>query len=65
MFFLVTVFPVLSSASIEGHTDNIPIRRGAYSSNWELSVARSVSVIECLVNKCGLPASRFIAAGYG
>lgn len=50
---------------IEGHTDNIPIRGGHYSSNWELSAARSVSVIEELVNTYGFNSERFIAAGYG
>lgn len=50
---------------IEGHTDDIPISKGPYSSNWGLSVARSVSVIETLVNDYGFQASKLIAAGYG
>lgn len=50
---------------IEGHTDDQPVKKGPYSSNWELSVARSVSVIEALIKEYGFAASRFIAAGYG
>ena len=50
---------------IEGHTDNIPIREGArYPSNWELSVARAVSVID-FFTKEGLKPHRLVAAGYG
>lgn len=50
---------------VEGHTDNIPIRTFLYPSNWELSVARSVSVARCLVEEHGLEPSRFLATGYG
>jgi chemotaxis protein MotB len=50
---------------IEGHTDNVPIREGArYPSNWELSVARSVSVID-FFTKEGLKPRRLVAGGYG
>lgn len=52
---------------IEGHTDNVPLRPGAmYASNWELSAARSLSVLKALVN--GTPeidATRFSSVGYG
>ena len=30
---------------IEGHTDNVPIHTRRYPSNWELSVARAVNVL--------------------
>lgn len=49
---------------IEGHTDNVPIRGGFYGSNWELSVARAVSVIDFFVSK-GLSPEQFVAGGYG
>ena len=49
---------------IEGHTDNVPITRGRYPSNWELSVARAVSVINFMVSR-GVPASKLVAGGYG
>lgn len=50
---------------VEGHTDNVPIRTFLYPSNWELSVARSVSVARCLVEKHGLEPCRFLVTGYG
>ncbi|MBI5639557.1 MAG: flagellar motor protein MotB [Nitrospirae bacterium] len=49
---------------IEGHTDNVPVHGGAYSSNWELSVARAVSVIDFFISK-GLNERQFVAGGYG
>jgi chemotaxis protein MotB len=49
---------------IEGHTDNIRLTQSPYRSNWELSVARSNSVIEQLVS-LGVPPERLIASGYG
>jgi len=49
---------------IEGHTDNVPVRGGAFRSNWELSVARAVSVINFFVSR-GLNSRQMIAGGYG
>lgn len=50
---------------VEGHTDNIPIQHGKYATNWELSIARAVSVIDYFTKVKGLPADKFIVAGYG
>lgn len=49
---------------VEGHTDNVPIAGGRYRSNWELSAARSFSVIDFLIRK-NLDPQRFHARGYG
>lgn len=49
---------------VEGHTDNVPITNGPYRTNWELSVARSYSVIERLELE-GISPRRLIASGYG
>lgn len=49
---------------VEGHTDNVPVRRGPYRSNWELSAARAFSVIDALV-KTGVEESRLAAWGFG
>lgn len=52
--------------SIEGHTDNVPINNGQYSSNWELSAARSLSVLREMVSYTPtLNPSRFSATGFG
>lgn len=49
---------------IEGHTDNVPIRSGRYRSNWELSMARAVKVIDLLISK-GLNPEQLVTGGYG
>lgn len=49
---------------IEGHTDNTPIFGGKYRDNWELSVARAVSVLRYFVSK-GISPKQLSVAGYG
>jgi chemotaxis protein MotB len=48
---------------IEGHTDNIPIRTSLYPSNWELSVARAMSVLKYFINNHGIDPSRLSIKG--
>lgn len=50
---------------VEGHTDNVPVRRGPYRSNWELSVARAESVVNYLIGVEGIKSKRLAVAGYG
>lgn len=47
---------------IEGHTDNLPMRKG---SNWELSLARAVNIVDFFVNNMGLNRNKFMTIGYG
>ncbi len=49
---------------IDGHTDLIPIDNKRFRSNWELSVARAISVVKFLI-KVGIPANKLAAAGFG
>ncbi len=49
---------------VDGHTDRQPIRDGAFRSNWELSVARAISVVEFLIAQ-GIPPTHLAAAGFG
>ncbi len=49
---------------IEGHTDNTPVVGGKYKSNWELSVARAISVLRYFISK-GLDPKKMSVAGYG
>ena len=49
--------------SIEGHTDDRPIRTSQFTSNWELSAARATEVLRQLT-ALGLPANRLRAIAY-
>ncbi len=50
---------------VDGHTDNRPLTgAGPYKSNWELSAARAVSVVQYLISK-GVEPDRLAAAGFG
>ena len=48
---------------IEGHTDNVPIS-GRYKSNWDLSGARAISVLEYIVTHSDIDPTRLAVAGY-
>jgi len=48
---------------VEGHTDSIPIRGGAVSDNWDLSVKRATTVVRILQDTYGLDPKRMTAAG--
>jgi chemotaxis protein MotB len=50
--------------SVEGHTDNVKITRGRYTSNWELSTARAYSTLEYL-RKSGVDMSMVHISGFG
>ncbi len=50
--------------AIEGHTDNEPIKKSGWKSNWELSTARATSVLHYLEDK-GVSPNRLQATGYG
>lgn len=49
---------------LEGHTDSVPVHNGRFRSNWDLSSARSIAVLELFVTKFGIAAERFGIAGY-
>ena len=49
---------------VDGHTDNLPVRAGRYTDNWDLSTERALSVVRFLVMQ-GVPAERLAATGYG
>ncbi|MSV28703.1 MAG: flagellar motor protein [Bryobacterales bacterium] len=55
---------VPNKVRLEGHTDADPIRNGRFPSNWELSAARSVAVLNLFRERYEIPASRFSVAGY-
>jgi chemotaxis protein MotB len=49
---------------LEGHTDSRPIRNSRFRSNWELSAARSIALLEILSTRFGAPRERMSIAGY-
>lgn len=49
---------------VEGHTDNVPIHTEAYPSNWHLSTARAISIVDYLVHQHKFDQDRFSALGY-
>ncbi len=49
---------------IDGHTDIRPIVSAPFPSNWELSSARAISVVQYLIGK-GISPQRLVAAGFG
>jgi chemotaxis protein MotB len=49
---------------VDGHTDVRPITNSIqFKSNWELSSARAISVVQYLIS-LGVPAQRLVAAGF-
>lgn len=49
---------------VDGHTDADPITSAAFKSNWELSAARSIAVVNYLISK-GISPQHLVAAGFG
>ena len=49
---------------VAGHTDDIPISTARFRSNWELSAARSVTVVHHLAEVTGIDQRRFLIEGH-
>ncbi len=49
---------------VDGHTDARPITSSAFPSNWALSAARAISVVQAMVAR-GIPPQRLVAAAFG
>jgi chemotaxis protein MotB len=50
---------------VEGHTDNVPIKTLVYRDNWDLSVARAISIVHILTNEYTITPTRLTASGRG
>jgi len=55
---------IRGTISVEGHTDNIPIYSSQFSSNWDLSASRALSVVQELLKDGSLAPERFMLVGY-
>ncbi len=49
---------------LEGHTDAMPIHTTRFRSNWDLSAARAIAVLDLLNNRFQVPLQRLAVAGY-
>ncbi|MEO8125668.1 MAG: flagellar motor protein MotB [Bryobacteraceae bacterium] len=49
---------------LEGHTDAVPIHNSRYRSNWELSAARSIAMLEILNTRFGVSRSQMAISAY-
>lgn len=49
---------------IEGHTDNVPINTAQFPSNWQLSQARAMNILQHLLG-LGIPGASASAIGFG
>ncbi len=59
-----TIAKLPNHVRLEGHTDSIPIRNARFPSNWHLSTARAISMLELLIQRFQLPKEKFTVAGY-
>jgi chemotaxis protein MotB len=51
---------------IEGHTDDVPFRKGSsIKDNWDLSVLRATSIVRILLESGGIDPTRLTVAGRG
>ncbi len=49
---------------VQGHTDRVPINTPRFASNWELSTARALNVIDYLISR-GIPPSVWRPSAWG
>jgi chemotaxis protein MotB len=71
-----TAFPTLSEiaqvlasvpnkVALVGHADSVPIHNQRFQNNWELSAARSLSLLTVLSTRYGISESRLSIQSYG
>lgn len=48
----------------EGHTDSVPIHTARFRSNWELSAARSIALLELFAGRYAVDRGRMSIGGY-
>ena len=59
-----TIVKLPNKVRLEGHTDSVPIHNARYRSNWDLSVARGVAMLDLLAIRYNIPESRMSVGGY-
>jgi chemotaxis protein MotB len=56
---------VPNKVALVGHADSVPIHNQRFQNNWELSAARSLSLLEALRTRYGIAESRLTVQSYG
>jgi chemotaxis protein MotB len=56
---------VPNKVALVGHADSIPIHNKRFQSNWELSAARSLNLLEVLSTRYGIAESRLSVQSFG
>jgi chemotaxis protein MotB len=59
-----TIKKLPSPVRLEGHTDSIPIHTARFPSNWELSAARAIAMMNLLADRYNIDRKRLAIAGY-
>lgn len=57
--------PLPNPIRLEGHTDSVPIHTERFRSNWDLSAARAIAVLEIFRDRWKIPPGRLAITGYG
>ncbi|WNC15723.1 flagellar motor protein MotB [Brevibacillus brevis] len=57
--------PHPKKVTVTGHTDNVPIHRSEFPSNWDLSAKRAVNFLKVLLENPNLDPTKFSATGMG
>ncbi len=55
--------PLPNAVQLEGHTDSIPIHNSRFRSNWELSCARGIALLDAMTDQFGVARERFSVVG--
>ena len=61
----LSIYEFPYAVRVEGHADNVPIHTNRFPTNWELSIARAVSVVKYFVDVDKINPQRLSAVGYG
>jgi chemotaxis protein MotB len=59
-----TLVTIPNPIRLEGHTDAVPIHNSRFHSNWELSAARSIAMLEALSTRFSIETNRMSVVGY-
>ena len=56
--------PLPNAVRLEGHTDSIPIHNARFRSNWDLSAARGIAMLQLLTERYKIPDQRLAVVGF-